>query len=100
MTSETSTPVFTVDAQGRRVRVGLSWDETLEFERLDAREPLDHHGRPIPWYAQSAAIRRSEDRWFELYRKHEDARQRLERKLERKIASPHRMRQTRTSASA
>ncbi len=96
MTREPATPVFTVDAQGRRIRVGLTSDETLEFERLDAREPLDHHGRPIPWYAQSAVIRRSEDRWFALYRKHEEARQRLERK----IASPHRTRHARTSASA
>ena len=96
MTREPTTPVFTADAQGRRVRVGLTSDETLEFERLDAREPLDCHGQPIPWYAQSTAIRRSEDRWFELYRKHEEARQRLERK----IASPHRMRHARTSASA
>ena len=96
MTSKPSAPAFTVDAQGRRVRVGLSWDETLEFERLDAREPMDHRGQPIPWYAQSAAIRRSEDRWFELYRKHEEARLRLERK----IASPRSPRYAQTSASA
>jgi hypothetical protein len=96
MTREPATPVFTADAQGRRIRVGLTSDETLEFERLDAREPLDRHGQPIPWYAQSAAIRRSEDRWFELYRKHEEARL----KLERKIEGPPRLRHTQTSASA
>ena len=96
MTSETSAPVFTIDAQGNRVRVGLSAEETLEFERLDAREPLDHRGKPIPWYAQSDAIRRSEDRWFELYRKHEDARL----KLERRIASHRRLGRAQTSVSA
>lgn len=96
MTSEPTAPVFTVDAQGNRVRVGLSLHETLEFERLDAREPLDHRGKPIPWYAQSEAIRRSEDRWFELYRKHEDARL----KLERGMPSSRRSGQARTAASA
>ena len=65
---------FALDAFGNRVRVGLTWAETLEFERLDALEPLDAQGNPLPWDAQSEAIRRSEDRWFELYRKHEAAR--------------------------
>ena len=65
---------FAVDAFGNRVRVGLTYAETLEFEELDATEPLDHEGNPLPWDAQSEAVRRSEDRWFELYRKHEAAR--------------------------
>jgi hypothetical protein len=62
---------FALDAFGNRVRVGLSYAETLEFERLDA------NGNPVPWEAQDEAVRRTEDRWFELYRKHEDARFRL-----------------------
>jgi hypothetical protein len=65
---------FAFDAFGNRVRVGLSHTETLEFEQLDAAEPLDHQGNPLPWDAQSEQVRRSEDRWFELYRKHEAAR--------------------------
>jgi hypothetical protein len=65
---------FAIDAFGNRVRVGLTYAETLEFEELDATEPLDHEGNPLPWDAQSEAVRRSEDRWFELYRKHEAAR--------------------------
>jgi hypothetical protein len=65
---------FALDAFGNRVRVGLSYAETLEFERLDALEPVDAQGNPLPWDAQNEAVRRSEDRWFELYRKHEDAR--------------------------
>jgi hypothetical protein len=68
---------FALDAFGNRVRVGLTFAETLEFERLDALEPLDGEGNPLPWDCQSEAVRRSEDRWFELYRKHEDARLRL-----------------------
>lgn len=66
--------IYAIDAFGNRVRVGLSYSETLEFEQLDAREPLDRNGDPIPWYAQSETTRRLEDRWFELYRRHEDAR--------------------------
>lgn len=65
---------FALDAFGNRVRVGLTYAETLEFERLDALEPLDEQGNPLPWDAQSEQVRRSEDRWFELYRKHEAAR--------------------------
>lgn len=64
---------FALDAFGNRVRIGLSHAETLEFDRLDALEPLDHQGNPLPWDAQTEAVRRSEDRWFELYRKHEAA---------------------------
>lgn len=65
---------FALDAFGNRVRVGLTYAETLEFEQLDTAEPLDHQGNPLPWDAQNEAMRRSEDRWFELYRKHEAAR--------------------------
>jgi hypothetical protein len=56
---------FALDCFGNRVRVGLTYAETIEFERLDALEPLDGQGN------------RSEDRWFELYRKHEAARLQL-----------------------
>jgi hypothetical protein len=68
---------FALDCFGNRVRVGLTYTETIEFERLDALEPLDGQGNPLAWDAQSEAVRRSEDRWFELYRKHEAARLQL-----------------------
>lgn len=68
---------FALDAFGNRVRVGLTYAETIEFERLDALEPLDTHGNPLAWDRQNEAVRRSEDRWFELYRKHEEARLQL-----------------------
>jgi hypothetical protein len=68
---------FALDCFGNRVRAGLTYAETIEFERLDALEPLDTQGNPLPWDAQSEAVRRAEDRWFELYRKHEAARLRL-----------------------
>lgn len=79
-----SISAFVTDAHGNRVRIGLTWSETLEFERLDSREPLDPKGHPIPWYAQSESIRRSEDRWFELYRKHEQARLKRESRNSRR----------------
>lgn len=65
---------FALDAFGNRVRIGLTFAETLEFEALNAAEPTDPVGIPLPWYTQDSEIRRHEDRWFELYRKHEDAR--------------------------
>lgn len=68
---------FAPDAFGNRVRLGLTYAETLEFERLDALEPLDALGNPLPWDVQSDAVLRAEDRWFELYRKHEAARSQL-----------------------
>ena len=68
---------FALDAFGNRVRVGLTFAETLEFERLDVLEPLDGEGNPVPWDCQNEAMRRNEDRWFELYRKHEAARLQL-----------------------
>jgi hypothetical protein len=45
---------YFVDHHGRRVLIGLSTQETSEFENLD--------GRPTP-----------ENRWLELYSKHEAA---------------------------
>jgi hypothetical protein len=79
---------FALDAFGNRVRVGLTFAETLEFERLDALEPLDEAGNPLPWDAQSEAVRRSEDRWFELYRKHESALAQLADQAQPKVARP------------
>ncbi|ETR75115.1 hypothetical protein X566_20475 [Afipia sp. P52-10] len=64
---------FGLDAFGNRVRIGLTFAETLEFEYLDSHEPVDADGNPLPWELQSDAMRRAEDRWFELYRKHEAA---------------------------
>ena len=60
---------YFVDAVGKRVLIGLTPEETFEFERLDS-EPEggrtramrgEHDGRPAP----------GEERWLELYAKHE-----------------------------
>ena len=53
--------VYTV-ADGQRVLVGLTHEETTEFELLTAKTPM--HGRPP---------RDDELRWLELLNKHEAA---------------------------
>jgi hypothetical protein len=61
---------YTLDRMGRRVLVGLSFDETSEFERLDVSIP--HARKP---FSASAIVplEPSEIRWLELYRKHRAA---------------------------
>jgi hypothetical protein len=49
---------YKLDAKGRRVLVGLSFEETTEFEVLEAQLPMYH----------------AELRWLELFNKHDHAR--------------------------
>ncbi|KJC49454.1 hypothetical protein UP09_07030 [Bradyrhizobium sp. LTSP885] len=60
---------YVVDVNGRRVLVGLTLEETSEFERLDASLTLLHRddaGAPEP-------VTGPERRWRELYGKHDVA---------------------------
>ena len=57
---------YYVDKKGRRVLVGLTIEETSEFEQLDRLDPLDGT------FGNTATISR-EQRWLELYMKHDDA---------------------------
>jgi hypothetical protein len=50
--------------------IGLTVEETLEFERLDRLSPVDHLGNCTWDFADDAKIP-EEKRWMELYRKHE-----------------------------
>jgi hypothetical protein len=61
---------YILDRMGRRVLVGLSFDETTEFERLDVSLP--HDRKP---FSNSAIVplEPAEIRWLELYRKHRAA---------------------------
>ena len=52
---------YFVDGDGRRVLVGLTFEETLEFETLDGPPACD------------VDARLDEVRWRELYGKHDDA---------------------------
>ncbi|WP_349253655.1 hypothetical protein [Bradyrhizobium sp. CB82] len=53
--------------------IGLTHEETFEFERLDGQPAFHHEGRQAahdqggPWVASG------EERWLELYAKHEGA---------------------------
>ena len=61
------------DSLGRLVLIGLTLEETEEFERLDATPALDKDGCLFPWPTDGDPLPRSEHRWLELYEKHIDA---------------------------
>jgi hypothetical protein len=61
------------DSLGRLVLIGLTFEETEEFERLDATPALDKDGCLFPWPTDGNCLPRSERRWLELYEKHIDA---------------------------
>jgi hypothetical protein len=63
---------YRVDKSGRRGLVGLSIEETFEFETLDDLAPLDDSGSHIPW-RDGVPITSRERRWLELYQKHDAA---------------------------
>lgn len=64
---------YFVDAGGRRVLIGLTFEETFEFERLDSQALA---GQKDGQTAREADIRWpvvGQQRWQELYTKHEGA---------------------------
>jgi hypothetical protein len=63
---------YSTDKHGHRVLIGLSTEETFEFETLDDLSPLDETGTSIDW-RDGVPITDREKRWLELYQKHEDA---------------------------
>ncbi len=63
---------FGVDEDGNRVLIGLSIEETFEFETLDDLAPLDDEGGHLGW-RDGVPITSREKRWLELYRKHNEA---------------------------
>ena len=64
---------YYVDNKGRRVLVGLTMEETLEFEQLDRFGPLDESCIDDAVNFGETAIVSREKRWLELYMKHDDA---------------------------
>ena len=62
---------YFVDAEGRRVLVGLTLEETFEFEGLDGHPALDEVGPAIARGDRNGA--RCARRWAELYAKHDSA---------------------------
>jgi hypothetical protein len=68
---------YTLDRMGRRVLVGLSSDETSEFERLDVS--ISHDRKPFG-ASGIVPLEPSEIRWLELYRKHRAAFEAMQKK--------------------
>ena len=64
---------YIVDDTGRRILVGLTVEETLEFERLDSPASLNLYGKRAIWNGRDAGPEGPEPRWLELYSKHERA---------------------------
>lgn len=64
---------YVVDGAGQRILVGLTIEETLEFERLDSPAALDLYSKRVIWNVRDAGPERPEPRWLELYTKHERA---------------------------
>ena len=62
---------YTVDAQGKRVLLGLTAAETKEFKMLDSLSPSD--GENIGWTFGGEPTTRREKRWLELYTRHNEA---------------------------
>jgi hypothetical protein len=63
---------YGLDEKGRRVLLGLSIEETVEFETLDDLAPLEETGACNAW-CDGVPITDREKRWLELYQKHDDA---------------------------
>lgn len=65
---------YFVDGSGRRVLIGLTPEETFEFERLDSEASLGEVGKPAPRDGDVPPWQPAgERRWLELYAKHEGA---------------------------
>jgi hypothetical protein len=64
--------------ENTRRLAGLSFEETIEFETLEALSPVDGDGN-IGWTFEGEPTAPREKRWLALYRKHERA---LEPKLD------------------
>ncbi|SCB27096.1 hypothetical protein GA0061098_1004228 [Bradyrhizobium shewense] len=62
---------YFVDAQGHRVLIGLSLEETAEFETLDLAPKETQVGAETGAGTGAAAV--DDVRWLELYSKHEGA---------------------------
>lgn len=64
---------YFVDQVGRRVLIGLTIEETREFETLDHLPALDEAGNHFAWNEDGASATTREKRWLELYSKHDQA---------------------------
>jgi hypothetical protein len=63
---------YYVDKKRRRVLIGLTAEETFEFEQLDRLDPLDGTHAAGNYGETETAIISQKERWLELYMKHDD----------------------------
>jgi hypothetical protein len=64
---------YFADTDGRRVLVGLTIEETFEFETLDNLSALEESGNHVGWDENGIPTTTREKRWLELYTKHDAA---------------------------
>jgi hypothetical protein len=64
---------YFVDSDGHRVLIGLTVEETFEFETLDNRPALDDLDRLAAWDENGVPTTKREQRWLALYTKHDSA---------------------------
>ena len=64
---------YFVDKGGRRVLIGLTIEETFEFETLDSLPALYESGNHLAWDDDGIPTTTREKRWLELYNKHDEA---------------------------
>lgn len=64
---------YFVDGEGRRVLIGLTLEETFEFEKLDLLPELHENGSHVLWEAGGRSGAALAERWMELYSKHDRA---------------------------
>lgn len=64
---------YFVDKDGRRVLIGLTIEETFEFETLDSLPALDEGGGHLAWDDEGKPTTTREKRWLELYNMHDKA---------------------------
>ncbi len=64
---------YFVDENGRRVLIGLTIEETFEFDTLDRLPALGESGTQMAWDENGIPTTAREKRWLELYSKHDTA---------------------------
>jgi hypothetical protein len=64
---------YFVDNHGRRVLVGLTIKETSEFEELDNLAASNRRDGHVLWDRNGPPATEQEERWLELYTKHDEA---------------------------
>jgi hypothetical protein len=64
---------YSVDKNGHRILIGLTVEETFEFEVLDETPPVADEARRARNGVEVMPVTEREVRWLELYTKHASA---------------------------